>query len=112
VPSGPTASDVQTGGVVALKHGQFLHAMRLRNRLRRFDSAGANRNSNIVRRLTARLPAISAPSPRRLADALIPDAVIIVCLLFRARNFDLSKGHLFVNDVLLNESGMKKPSAD
>jgi uncharacterized protein YgbK (DUF1537 family) len=109
VPSGPAASDVQAG-VVALKTRSIPAGDAIAQSLAALDWLLAQGCEQIYFKYCSTFDSTAkgniGPVAEALADAL-DASTVIVCPAFPGTGRSIYQGHLFVNDVLLNESGMK-----
>jgi len=109
VPSGPAEAHVQAG-VVALKTRSIPAAEAIAQSLAALDWLLAQGCEQIYFKYCSTFDSTAdgniGPVAEALADALDARAVI-VCPAFPGTGRSIYQGHLFVNDVLLNESGMQ-----
>ncbi len=109
VPDRPANADVQAG-VVALKTRSIPAAHAIAQSLKALDWLLAHGCEQIYFKYCSTFDSTAegniGPVAEALADALDARAVI-VCPAFPGTGRSIYQGHLFVNDVLLNESGMQ-----
>ncbi|MBT5296062.1 MAG: four-carbon acid sugar kinase family protein [Octadecabacter sp.] len=109
VPDGPAEAHVQAG-VVALKTRSIPAADAIVQSLNALDWLLAQGCEQIYFKYCSTFDSTAdgniGPVTEALADALDARAVI-VCPAFPGTGRSIYQGHLFVNDVLLNESGMQ-----
>ncbi len=109
VPEHPADADVQAG-VVALKTRSIPAADAVAQSLKALDWLLAQGCEQIYFKYCSTFDSTAqgniGPVAEALADALDARAVI-VCPAFPGTGRSIYQGHLFVNDVLLNESGMQ-----
>jgi uncharacterized protein YgbK (DUF1537 family) len=109
VPDRPVDADVQAG-VVALKTRSIPAADAIAQSLMALDWLLAQGCEQIYFKYCSTFDSTAGgnigPVAEALADALDARAVI-VCPAFPGTGRSIYQGHLFVNDVLLNESGMQ-----
>lgn len=109
VPTGPAAAEVEAG-VVALKTRSIPAAEAIAMSLRALEWLQAQGCEQIYFKYCSTFDSTAdgniGPVAEALADALGATAVI-VCPAFPGAGRSIYQGHLFVNDCLLNESGMQ-----
>lgn len=109
VPNGPAAGDVEAG-VVALKSRSIDPDEAVRQSLKALQWLQAQGCTQFFFKYCSTFDSTPqgniGPVVDALADALEAHKVI-VCPAFPGTGRSLYNGHLFVNDVLLNESGMQ-----
>jgi len=109
VPTGPAARDVQAG-VVALKTRSISATDAIAQSLAALEWLLAQGCEQIYFKYCSTFDSTAqgniGPVAEALADAMGARAVI-VCPAFPGTGRSIYQGHLFVNDTLLNESGMQ-----
>lgn len=109
VPEGPAAQDVQAG-VIALKSRSIDPAEAVTQSLAALDWLGAQGCAQIFFKYCSTFDSTPMGNIGPVADALAEklDAFkVIFCPAFPGTRRSVYQGHLFVNDRLLNESGMQ-----
>lgn len=109
VPNGPAPQDVQAG-VVALKSRSIPASDAIAKSLEALDWLLAQGCTQIFFKYCSTFDSTAGGNIGPVADALA-DALdahsVIVCPAFPGTGRSVYQGHLFVKDVLLNESGMQ-----
>lgn len=109
VPDGPAAPDVEAG-VVALKSRSIDPHVAVRQSLEALEWLQAQGCTQFFFKYCSTFDSTPMGNIGPVADALA-DALgahqVIVCPAFPGTGRSVYQGHLFVNDVLLNESGMQ-----
>ena len=109
IPEGPAATDVEAG-VIALKSRSIDPAEAVAQSLAALEWLKAQGCSQFFFKYCSTFDSTPegniGPVADALADALDADRVI-VCPAFPGTGRSVYQGHLFVNDKLLNESGME-----
>ena len=109
VPSGPAATNVEAG-VVALKSRSIPVADAVRQSLEALEWLNAQGCEQFFFKYCSTFDSTAEGNIGPVADALaeaLDAQKVIVCPAFPGAGRSIYQGHIFVNDVLLNESGME-----
>lgn len=109
VPKGPAAKDVEAG-VIALKSRSIDPLDAVRQSLEALEWLQAQGCEQFFFKYCSTFDSTPEGNIGPVADALthaLDAHKVIVCPAFPGTGRSIYKGHLFVNDTLLNESGMQ-----